>query len=218
MKPLQACIFDMDGVLLDSERFQRDLVISASQELGYDIPNDVYLACVGRNERDTRQIFEERISSTFPHQVVSERVDARIAALIANDGWPLKPGVVGVLENLKAKGLRLCVATSTAKPRAQDRLVSAKIRHFFEHISGGDEVSNGKPAPDLFLLAAGRLKLAPSDCLVIEDSEYGAQAALAAGMGCVMVPDLKTPPDWIRPKLEGVFENLVSAASYILQR
>ena len=112
----------------------------------------------------------------------------------------------------------MCVATSTAQSSADSRLTSAKIRNYFEHISGGDEVSRGKPAPDIFLLAASRLNLSPEECVVIEDSEYGAQAALEAGMQCLMVPDLKTPPDWIRPLLAGVFDDLVSAADHITER
>jgi len=205
----------MDGVLLDSERLLRDIVLAVSQGFGHTIPDDVYLACVGRNERDTRRILEERVSPHFPHDDVVRLVNERVTALLATNGWPLKPGVVEALEQIVAKGLRLCVATSTAQTLAHGRLVSADIRHYFEHISGGDEVERGKPAPDIFLLAASRLKLPPAACVVIEDSEYGAQAALEAGMQCVMVPDLKTPPDWIRPKLRGVFDDLVGATQHI---
>jgi HAD superfamily hydrolase (TIGR01509 family) len=215
MTRVQACIFDMDGVLLDSERLLRDIVLSVSHEFGHTIPNDVYLACVGRNERDTRRILEERVSPVFPHEDIVRIVNERVTALLTSDGWPLKPGVVAALEQIVAKGLRLCVATSTALPLAHGRLVSADIRHYFEHISGGDEVARGKPAPDIFLLAASRLKLPPANCVVIEDSEYGAQGALEAGMQCMMVPDLKTPPDWIRPKLCGVFDDLISATEHI---
>lgn len=215
MAPVQACIFDMDGVLLDSERFLRDIVISVSEELGYTINDEVYLACVGRNERDVRTILEERVSPNFPHDEVLQQVNARVEALLASDGWPLKPGVVEALQRIVDKDLRLCVATSTAQLLAHERLLSANIRHFFEHISGGDEVPRGKPAPDIFLLAASRLKLPPVNCVVIEDSEYGAQGAIAAGMQCVMVPDLKTPPEWIRPQLRGVFNDLASATSHI---
>lgn len=215
MKPVQACIFDMDGVLLDSERFLRGIVLSVSQECGHTIPDDVYLECVGRNERDTRRILKERVSPNFPHDDVVRLVSERATALLTTDGWPLKPGVVEALGHIVAKGLRLCVATSTAQTLAHGRLVSANIRHYFEHISGGAEVERGKPSPDIFLLAASRLKLPPAACVVIEDSEYGAQAALEAGMQCVMVPDLKTPPDWIRPRLLGVFENLRTATNHI---
>lgn len=213
---VQACIFDMDGVLLDSERFLRDIVVSVSEELGYTISDEVYLACVGRNERDVRTILEERVSKDFPHDEVITRVHARAEALLTSDGWPLKPGVVEALQTIVDKDLRLCVATSTAQALAHERLTSANIRHFFEHISGGDEVARGKPAPDIFLLAASRLKLPPADCVVIEDSEYGAQGAITARMQCVMVPDLKIPPEWIRPQLLGVFDDLESATHHII--
>lgn len=213
----QACIFDMDGVLLDSERFLRDIIISVSEDLGYTISDEVYLACVGTNEHDTRRILEERVSPDFPHEEVGRRVSDQVRSRLASTGWPLKPGIMEALESITSIGIRLCVATSTARPLAEERLQSANIKHYFEHISGGDEVERGKPAPDIFLLAASRLKLPPTSCTVIEDSEYGAQGALEAGMRCIMIPDLKTPPDWLRPQLHGIFDDIQSAAKHIVR-
>jgi beta-phosphoglucomutase-like phosphatase (HAD superfamily) len=92
------------------------------------------------------------------------------------------------------------------------------LARYFEHISSGDEVSKGKPDPELFLLAASRLAVDPKDCVVIEDSEYGAQAALSAGMSCLIVPDLKIPPEWLIPKVSGVFAGMDEAIDWILRR
>jgi beta-phosphoglucomutase-like phosphatase (HAD superfamily) len=216
MNELGAVIFDMDGVLLDSERLIRSVVMRISAELGHPIPDDVYLACVGRNARDTRRLLEEHISPAYPHVEVERRVDVEIASFLGDAGWPLRPSVMPALEKLVSRGVRRCVATSTARTRAQGRLQSANILHFFEHVSGGDEVSRGKPAPDLFLLAAERLAVPPAACVVIEDSEYGAQAALDAGMRCVMVPDLKTPPDAIRKRIHGVFDDILLAVQSVV--
>lgn len=216
MTSIDAIIFDMDGVLLDSERIIRDVVCCVSSELGYPIPDDIYLMCVGRNARDVRQLLDECISPHFPHEEVYERADVDLQKIVSKGGWPLRPQVRAALDQLSARGIRRCVATSTARIRAHDRLRSADILHYFEHVSGGDEVSRGKPAPDIFLLAAERLAIAPCNCVVIEDSEYGAQAALEAGMRCVMVPDLKTPPETIRNRVDGVFGDILMAVESVL--
>jgi len=216
MKPPGAVIFDMDGVLLDSERLIRSQILRISAELGYQIADDVYLACVGRNARDVQQLFEEHVDPAYPYAEVFRRVDAALAHLLGDAGWPLRPSVLPALEMLVSHGVRRCVATSTARTRAQQRLQSARLLHFFEHVSGGDEVSRGKPAPDLFLLAAERLGVPPAACVVIEDSEYGAQGALEAGMRCVMVPDLKTPTDSIRKRVHGVFDDILLAVQSVI--
>jgi HAD superfamily hydrolase (TIGR01509 family) len=205
----------MDGVLIDSEGLIRDLFIAAGAQLGYSISNEVYLMCVGRNTRDSRSIIEDHVCRDFPHEQVREIVDAQLSSRLSKTGWPLKAGVAESLNHIVTSGLRSCVATSTARTRAEQRLESAKIRHYFESITCGDEVPRGKPAPDIFLLAAKRLELPPERCIVIEDSEYGARAALEAGMRCVMVPDLKIPPDSLRPQIDGIFDNLAGAVRYI---
>jgi HAD superfamily hydrolase (TIGR01509 family) len=214
-KPIQACIFDMDGLLIDSERPLRDVYQAVAEQLGFPITNDIYLLCVGRNEPDTRAIIKEHVSRDFPFEQIAELARARLSTLLADTGWPLKPGATVALERVIEIGLRRCVATSTARALAENRLVSAKIRHYFESITCGDEVTRGKPAPDIFLLAAKRLELPPERCIVLEDSEYGARAALEAGMRCVMVPDLKTPPESLRPQIDGIFDDLVGAVTYI---
>jgi beta-phosphoglucomutase-like phosphatase (HAD superfamily) len=214
-RSLQACIFDMDGVLIDSEGLIRDLFIAAGAQLGYSISNEVYLMCVGRNRQDSEEIIKEHVSHDFPHDQARAIVDAKLSSLLSSTGWPLKAGVAESLNQIVTWGLRRCVATSTARHLAEQRLESAKIRHYFESITCGDEVTRGKPAPDIFILAAKRLELLPEQCIVLEDSEYGARAALEAGMRCVMVPDLKTPPESLRQQLDGIFDDLAGAVRYI---
>jgi HAD superfamily hydrolase (TIGR01509 family) len=215
MPQFKACIFDMDGVLLDSERIIRDVFTQVSTESGFVVSPEVYLKCVGRNSRDTRDIMSEHLGSDFPYEEIELKVRDLISKQITTSGWPLKPGVIDGLDALRENQIRCCVATSTEQNEARKRL--QKLVHYFEHISSGDEVSKGKPDPELFLLAASRLAVDPKDCVVIEDSEYGAQAALSAGMSCLIVPDLKIPPEWLIPKVSGVFAGMDGALDWILR-
>jgi HAD superfamily hydrolase (TIGR01509 family) len=215
MPQFKACIFDMDGVLLDSERIIRDIFTQVSTESGFVVSPEVYLKCVGRNSRDTRDIMSEHLGSDFPYEEIKLKVRDLISKQITISGWPLKPGVIDGLDALRENQIRCCVATSTEQNEARKRL--QKLLHYFEHISSGDEVSKGKPDPELFLLAASRLAVDPKDCVVIEDSEYGAQAALSAGMSCLIVPDLKIPPEWLIPKVSGVFAGMDGALDWILR-
>lgn len=216
MPQFKACIFDMDGVLLDSERIIRDVFTRVSTEFGFVVSSEVYLKCVGRNSRDTRAIMSEHLGSDFPYEEIKLKLRDLISKQITTSGWPLKPGVIEGLEDLRKNQIRCCVATSTEQNEARKRLQN--LVRYFEHISSGDEVSKGKPDPELFLLAASRLAIDPKHCVVIEDSEYGAQAALSAGMSCLIVPDLKIPPEWLIPKVSGVFAGMDEAIDWILRR
>ena len=204
----------MDGVLLDSERIIKDEFTAACHSLGYQISDDIYLASIGRDQPTTREIFKSMVDPLFPYELIAAQVRRNIQYKLEGSGWPLKPRVLDALNFATMRQIRRVVATSTAKSVALARLSSAKIDHHFECITGGDEVTQGKPAPDIFLLAAKRLEVSPHHCLVIEDSEHGARAALAAGMTCVMVPDLKQPPEDIRTKVLGVFYDISTAIEF----
>ncbi len=204
---LDAVIFDMDGVLLDSERIVRDAFLLIAAQHGFQISDEIDLSMVGRNSHDSRKIISERISPDFPWLAVEESMTLAIKERI-NDIWPLKPGALEILHFLKTAGVRLAVGTSTAAPQARKRLASAGILDFFRTVTGGDEVTRGKPEPDIFHLAAERLKVNPEHCLVIEDSHYGVAAARAAGMSCALIPDLKIPADETRQLAWKVFDSL----------
>ncbi len=215
MKKPKAIIFDMDGVLLDSESLTRDVFLNSCREHGFEIPLAVFLKMVGRNQIDSRLLVEDYAGKDFPWDSVCSQVSARTGILTNEEGWPKKPQVEVVLESLKQLGIRLCVATSTARKVADQRLVSASIRDYFEEISGGDEVQFGKPNPELFLLALKRLGITNEECLVIEDSEFGILAASEAGIRSILVPDLKQPSAQTAALTLGVFDDLLSVLEFV---
>lgn len=191
---IRAVIFDMDGLLLDSERIAFGIGRDACHALGLPWREETALAMIGRNARDNARLLE----ALFGHP---QHVDAhgaefarRYEAVIAAGQIPLKPGVVELLDRLDALGLPRAVATSTNHERALFKLDRCGLIARMDAVIGGDQVAHGKPAPDIFLAAAARLGIPPAECLALEDSNAGTRAALAAGMQVRTVPDL-LPPD-----------------------
>ncbi len=189
----RAAVFDMDGLLLDSERPIRDAWLRAARELGAPLDETGYLEVVGRNQTDSRALLTQRLGGAGAYQALRERAEALLAGMLAARSYAVKAGVIALLQALRERGVPCVVASSTGRAEVERRLQHAGLAAFFGGFSGGDEVARGKPAPDLFLLAAQRAGQRPQDCLVFEDSEHGARGAHAAGMGVVIVPDLKTP-------------------------
>jgi HAD superfamily hydrolase (TIGR01509 family) len=195
LPPFRAAIFDMDGLLLDSERPVREAWQAATQEFGVTLDDTRYLQLIGRNERDSRALLEQWLAPACSYDAARARADALLAEALGVTGYAVKAGVRDLLQALRTRGVPCVVASSTHRAEVELRLAQAGLAGFFDGFNGGDEVQRGKPAPDLFLLAAERIGQAPSACLVFEDSEHGARGAIAAGMSVVIVPDLKHPAD-----------------------
>ena len=195
LTPFRAAIFDMDGLLLDSERPIRDAWLQATREFGVAIDETRYLQLVGRNETDSRALLQDWLGEACSYDAARARAAALIEEALGVDGYAVKAGVTALLQALRQRGVPCVVASSTHRAEVEWRLQQAGLAEHFAGFNGGDEVTRGKPNPDLFLLAAERLGEAPAQCLVFEDSEHGARGAIAAGMSVVIVPDLKRPSD-----------------------
>src|SRR5687768_13184172 len=195
MPPFRAAIFDMDGLLIDSERPVRTAWQDATREFGITLDDTRYLQLIGRNERDSRALLEQWLAPACSYDAARARADALLAEALGVAGYAVKAGVAELLQALRQRGVPCVVASSTHRAEVEMRLAQARLARHFDGFNGGDEVRHGKPAPDLFLLAAERIGQPPSACLVFEDSEHGARGAIAAGMSVVIVPDLKHPAD-----------------------
>jgi HAD superfamily hydrolase (TIGR01509 family) len=211
----RAVIFDMDGLLLDSERPYRDAWLKVSNQKGFPLNESIYVKVVGRDDRDTFEIFRSHFGDDFPYEEICTDVRVMMDQHTAKGGHALKEGVVDLLEYLEQRSIPCAVATSTMRQKAQARLNQPNILRFFRDVSGGDEVTKGKPEPDLYLLAAKKLGVVPGDCLVFEDSAPGARAAHKAGMKVIVIPDLMEPPDDVHGFAFGIFSSLRDAGPAI---
>ncbi|MBS1209728.1 MAG: hypothetical protein H6R19_2126 [Proteobacteria bacterium] len=194
----RAVIFDMDGLLLDSERVALAFFGQASRELGAPWSAELGLSMVGLNSSDSNKLILAAFGADFPIEAHRQRFGELYEAAIAAGDIPVKPYVRELLEYLKDVQIPCAVATSTRRQRAEAKLARSLLLERFQSLACGDEVVRGKPAPDIYELAAARLGFEPRDCLALEDSNPGVRAAVSANMPVVMVPDLLKPEADIR--------------------
>lgn len=187
----QAVLFDMDGLMLDSERAFTHCLERAAQESGHTLPQSLWLAMVGGTDAHSRALLEAQIGKA-ESDVVQERARALYATVVAA-GVPHQPGILDLLQWLQDRAVPRAVGTSTRNPLALHKLQAAGLAAYFDVICTSSDVAHAKPAPDVYLLAAQRLRVEPARCVVLEDSPIGVRAALAAGMTPIQIPDLLIP-------------------------
>jgi HAD superfamily hydrolase (TIGR01509 family) len=191
-RPL-AVIFDMDGLMLDTEPLAARAWGEAAAALDVEFDMALALSMVGRSFGDCTAIVRAHYGAGYPVDALLGRWHATYDAIVEREGLALKPGVTELLDWLDDHAIRRAVATSTRRERARTKLARAALLSRLHDLVGGDEVARGKPAPDIYAEAARRLGASAGECLVLEDSEPGVRAALAAGMMPIMVPDLLAP-------------------------
>ena len=192
----QAVIFDMDGVLFDSETLYAEAIQIAAGELRVTITPELVHRTIGSSWIATNALFRAELGADFPVD------DLRAAWMrhyeeLADEKLDLKPGVGALLDTLDALGLPRAIATSSFHKSANHHLARHGLTARFHAVVAFGDYDRAKPAPDPFLTAAARLGVAPVDCLALEDSHNGIRSASAAGMMAVMVPDLLPPTDEI---------------------
>ena len=210
-------LFDMDGVIFDSERAVLAVWQEIAAQLGLRKIEEVFIRCVGTNKRRTEDLFREAYPALdfagFDHQVRE-----RFLARYDRGRLPVKAGVQQILRALRDREIPLALASSTESGVVRRELQEAGLLGYFDAVIGGDQVSHSKPDPEIFLTAAEALGAAPEDCYVIEDSFNGIRAASAAGMRGLMVPDLLPPDGEMESLADGIFPDLPAVEEYLLKQ
>jgi len=208
-------VFDMDGLLIDSERHIMAAWLEGARTLGFPLTQDDFTQVIGRAAQEGDAMLarflggEEAFRATAAHARDALRGDAE------HPVFPPKAGALELLAALEAAGVPCAVASSSRVAEIRHRLGHVGMLRHFKAIAGGDEVTHGKPDPSLYLLAAARLGAEPQDCIAFEDSENGARAAQAAGIRVVIVPDLKQPAPEVLAKAHGVIHSLEEALAHV---
>lgn len=217
MIAFEAVIFDMDGTLVDSERLYQIAIARAGNALGYDVTGETSARMVGRPGEYARQILQQEFGEDFPIRAFFDHCRATVLEL-SESGVPLKPGATELLIDLSNAGTKLAVATSTRRDHALARLSHAGLLSFFETVVARDDVTHGKPHPESYTRAAAGLGVLPATCLAVEDSPTGVQAAHAAGIRTIMVPDVLAPSDNDRARSFAVLSDLHAVLHLLARR
>ncbi len=209
MNSITAVIFDMDGLLLDTEPISQLAWQRAGKELGFEIPTSLSLQAIGRTAKDIKALFRSKLDESFPIDSFLDKASFHYREMLREKPAPVKPGVFELLNYLEMEGIPKGVATSTRRDLAEHKLISTGLAERFQFVVAGNEVDRGKPAPDIFLRVAELLQTAPKNCLVLEDSLMGVHGAVAAEMTVFMIPDLIAPTDEIRRIAHGIYGSLL---------
>ena len=218
MSVCKAVLFDMDGVIFDSERALRSCWRELAEQRGLSDMDRVYERCLGITKPKTLAILQEEYGEDFPFDWFYDRAFSLYMERFSGGRLPIKPGAVELLRFLREKGLPVALASSTYAPAVESRLKDGGLWEFFDHVITGDMVSRSKPDPEIFLLACEKCGVEPAEAWVIEDSFNGIRAAYAGGMHPIMVPDLVQPDGEIRQKAEVVLPSLIEVQTYLCQR
>lgn len=211
----KAVVFDMDGVIFDSER----AVMQCWKEVAsrHNIPDieKAILACTGTTMVRTREIMLNLYGADFPYDEYARESSVIFHSRYDGGRLPMKPGVKELLTFLKERGKKIALASSTRQQVVMDELRDAGIIEYFDRIICGDMVSRSKPAPDIFLKACEELNVSPSGSYAIEDSYNGIRAAHAGGLHPIMIPDLLPADEEMQSLAEIILPNLTSVIEYL---
>ena len=213
-----AVLLDMDGTLLDTEKVYFESLIAALHACGYR--DDVVPLChamVGLPGPDCERMLIDRYGDDFPLAEVNKAFVARRDEFF-RASLPLKHGTIELLDALQAAGCPFAIVTSSSRRTADEHLTLAGIRARFDAILTRDDVTRGKPSPDLYLLAAATLRVKPEFCVAVEDSNHGVTAAHAAGAITIMVPDMVPPTEQSRARCAAVLSDLNAVVAMLHDR
>lgn len=209
-------VFDLDGLLLDTEAMYWESFEKASRLFELDFPKEFYIELIGGPEKRTHALLKQRFGTDFDLEQFESSWRQQFGQIVDDGRIASKPGVAETLASLTDNGVPIAVATSSHRELVEKTMQAASIRSFFQHVVCGDEVENGKPAPDIYLAACRRIDQLPEHCLAFEDSDVGLRAAVTAGLKCVLIPDMKPATQHSLSLAYTTFESMHEARPWLL--
>jgi beta-phosphoglucomutase len=215
MSKIKAVLFDMDGVIFDTERVYLEHWIQVFQKYGYEMKKEVYVSVMGRGRKNVMKLFKEIYGEDLPITEMYKEKDKLLVQAIEEGQVPMKPGAKEILVFLKENNFKIALATSAKADRTKRQLEMGSIQDKFDAIVTGDDIINSKPDPEIFLKAAEKISLKPENCIVVEDSSAGIKAAYNAKITALHVEDLKEADEEILEYCHKNFKNLDEIKEYI---
>lgn len=216
MKKVESVIFDMDGVLFDTESIYLKVWKNVFRKYGYKMTKDIYSQVIATGRENVKKVFLREFGEDLPIEKMYKEKDIALKEEIEKQVY-IKKGAIEILTHLKNKNYKVALATSSDRERMNKQLEKASIRKYFDEIVCRDEVEKTKPNPEIYLKVANKLNVNPKNCLVIEDSLAGVKAAYKANMKVLHVEDLKKADNEIKKYCYKSFNNLLEIKEEIFQ-
>lgn len=210
----KAIVFDMDGVIFDSERIAFHCWEKVGRRYGLSNIWETYMKVIGVNEAETKAVVLKTYGKDFDYEKFSAETSMLFHEIADRTGLPVKKGVRELLSYLKDKQISLGLASSTAQATVEAELKQAGLYHYFSIVVGGDLLKHSKPEPDIYLMACEKMGVAPGDAYAIEDSYNGIRSAYTAGMSPIMVPDMLEATEEMRLKSVVVLKDLLQVKNW----
>ena len=212
---IKAIIFDMDGLMIDSERVTFECYQERLKDMNLTMDEEFYKTLLGKPIKGIYQRFYDVYGNDFPIENVIQDVHQLMAERFETEGVPVKKGLVELLHYLKDNNYKTIVATSSNRDRVDKILAQAKITEFFDDSICGDEVTKGKPNPEVFLKSCQKLGVNVDEAIVLEDSEAGIQASYDANSKVICIPDMKYPEKQYEEKTFKILKDLTEVTAYL---
>lgn len=212
---VKAVIFDMDGVIFDTERVYMNIWMDVYKRHGLEITRDFYVSLIGRDRNSIINILHDKFGQDFDTTTMFAECDSELKNAILKGEVPVKEGALELFAYLKENNIKMALATSSSKEKLEMQLMIQNLKEIFDEIVCADDVKKSKPDPEIFLVSAKKLGMNTASCIVIEDSPAGIEAAYNAGIRSIHVEDLKKADERMTSISERQFKSLTEVRGYI---
>ena len=214
----KAVLFDMDGLMLDTEPITIKSKVEEGKKIGLPITEEMVKHTIGMSQRFVDEYFKSFFGEKYNHSYFKNKRREYLFDFMEQNGLPLKKGLIELLEYLKENNIKVAIVTSSTKEIIEQYKKYGNVFSYFPIIVTGDEVKEGKPSPDVYLHAASKVGVDPKYCLVLEDSKNGVISGSKAGMTVCMIPDLIIPDDEVKSFNPTILNSLLDVIPFIKEK